>query len=69
MFNLTSEQQARLALWITEQDATCKADEHHYGCIGGGYSYIFTPTSLGVVVRVKNNLTKEEIDLTDYEAW
>ena len=40
-----------------------------YGSIGGAYTYSFIPTSVGVVVRLKNTVTNEEIDLSDYESW
>ena len=43
---------------------------HPYtGAIGGGITYCFTPTSLGVSVVVKDQVTKLEIDLTEYEHW
>lgn len=41
----------------------------YYGAIAGSYSYIFTPTGLGVAVQIKNNVTEEVLDLTDYDAW
>jgi hypothetical protein len=37
------------------------------GAIGGGITYSFTPTSLGVVVKVKYG--DKELDLTDYDMW
>ena len=39
------------------------------GAIGGGVTYSFTPTSLGVVVKVKEAHTGKELDLTDYDSW
>ena len=39
------------------------------GCTGGNLTYSFTPTSLGTVVKVKEALTGEELDLTDYDLW
>lgn len=41
----------------------------YHGAIGGAYTYSFTPTSLGCVVKVRNSMTGDEIDVTDYEAW
>ena len=41
----------------------------YYGAIGGAYTYSFSPTSLGCVVKVRNSVTGDEIDLTDYSAW
>lgn len=37
--------------------------------IGGRYSYVFTPTSLGISMIVEDSLTKRRIDLTDYDSW
>jgi hypothetical protein len=39
------------------------------GTIGGGTTFEFTPTGLGTVVRVKDAITGEELDLTDYDFW
>lgn len=44
--------------------------EHGYpyeGAIGGGVTYEFTPTSIGVVMKVK--YAEFELDLTDYATW
>lgn len=39
------------------------------GTIGGSYTFSFTGTSLGTVVKVKNNAFNKELDLTDYTEW
>lgn len=41
------------------------------GAIGGGITYEFTPTSLGIIERVKYTTYNEvyELDLTDYKMW
>lgn len=36
---------------------------------GGRFTYMFTPTSLGVVITVRDNITGAEINVTDYESW
>lgn len=73
MFKLSEEQGKKLDDWVAEQDAKVaaiqKRERAYYGCSGGAYTYSFTPTSLGTVVKVVNGVTKEEIDLTDYEDW
>jgi len=73
MFNLTEEQDKKLSKWIEEQDAKVAAMQEkvrpNYGCSGGAYTYSFTPTSLGVVIKVKNAITNDEIDLTEYDQW
>ena len=39
------------------------------GAIGGGITYCFTPTSIECITVVKYSLTKEELDITDWEIW
>jgi hypothetical protein len=41
----------------------------YYGAIGGAYIYKFCPTSLGLITKVENSVTHEEIDLTHYRTW
>ena len=38
------------------------------GAIGGGLTYEFSPTSLGLVTKVRYH-GGYELDLTDYEDW
>jgi len=40
-----------------------------YGSIGGRLSYTFTPTSLGVITVIKDAMSGEEINITDFESW
>lgn len=81
-FTLTPKQDTKIKAWIKRQDAKVKklqADDPkipddlkkyaHYGTIGGGFTYSFTGTSLGEIVKVRNSVTKEEIDVTDYDSW
>jgi hypothetical protein len=39
------------------------------GVSGGRYTWMYTPTTLGTVIKVVDNCTEEEIDLSDYERW
>lgn len=39
------------------------------GAIGGRVTYSFTPTSIGLIIKVTYSLTNETIDLTDYDNW
>lgn len=39
------------------------------GAIGGIFTYSFTMTTLGLVTKVKCAMTKEELNLTDYDDW
>ena len=79
MFSLDKIQQEKLAKWRKSQDVKVMeqqkgtkfehSNEAYYGCSGGAYTYEFTPTSLGLVVVVRNGMTEEEIDLSDYDSW
>jgi hypothetical protein len=79
MFGFSEEQNRKIEIWQNEQDRKVEEmqkgthlehlGEAYYGAIGGGYTYSFTPTGLGVVAKVTNNLTHEELDVTDYDAW
>jgi len=44
-------------------------DIPYYGAINGNLTFSFTPTSIGIITVVKNTMTNNEIDLTDYESW
>ena len=37
--------------------------------IGGRYSLIITPTSLGTSIVIRDSLTNQIVDLTDYNSW
>lgn len=63
MFTLDAEQLKKLQTWI-DQLPTCPGT-----AIGGQFTYSFTPTSLGDVVKVKCGFTGQEIDLSDYDSW
>lgn len=65
-FHVTEDQQEKINKFINAQN---KKTGGYYGAIGGGFTYQFTPTSIGVVLRVENCLTHESIDVTDYDTW
>lgn len=79
MFSISQEEWDKFKEWAKEQDNKVselqknteffKFGVPYYGATGGGYTYCFTPTSLGLVVKIRNNITKEELDLTDYDSW
>lgn len=41
------------------------------GAIGGGLSYHFTPTSIGLITKITygSGEHQHELDLTDYDSW
>lgn len=62
-FYLDEDQLKKLDEWLKTNPQVFR------GVIGGSLTYSFTPTSLGVVAKVKNTASGKEIDLTDYESW
>jgi len=64
IFVLTKEQQVKLAKWQEKHNL-----EYGTGCIGGRYTFEFTPTSVGCIEICKDAITNSQIDLTDYENW
>lgn len=65
MFQLTEEQRKKLNEWLANRPQK----KAYTGAIGGRYTYTFTPTGLGTVVKVKDAIVGDEIDLSDYEHW
>jgi len=54
---------------IRQEKGLSEDDPLPTGCIGGLYTYSLTPTTLGVIIKVKNNITEDVLDLSDYESW
>jgi hypothetical protein len=72
VFELRDADMKRLNEWKKEQEAkarTMQGKKPYYGAIGGELTYMFTPTSLGVVVKVKHEYTGDVLDLTEYSDW
>ena len=65
-FTIPDEDIPAINEFMQEQD---KKTGGHYGAIGGGYTYHFTPTALAVVIKVENTVTKAVLDLSHYELW
>lgn len=65
-FEVTPEQKSKILSWMNE----LFADKWpYYGAIGGGLTYHFTPTTVGLVLKVTEASTGKELDLTDCESW
>ena len=71
-FEITPEELKRIAEWETEQDQKWaekfKTPRAYYGASGVSLTYEFTPTSLGVVCKVRH-VGGEELDFTEYLDW
>ena len=64
-FRITEPQNLR----IREFKDECLSDKAYDGVNGGRFTYCFTPTSLGIVIKVKDCISKREIDVSDYDSW
>lgn len=61
-FELNASQEKKLKKWQKS------LKKENTGAIGGGYTFSFSPTGLGDVVKV-TYLGKHETDLTEYDTW
>lgn len=72
-FYLSDEQVEKIKAFEDTQDIIVAIEQGldmpYYGAIGGSLSYIFIPTSLGVIIKVRHSVTKEELDVTEYDLF
>jgi len=66
-FRLDPDQARRADEWIRAQQRRKRPTDPP--ATGERFSYRFVPTSIGTVVKVRDELTGEELDLSDYENW
>lgn len=59
-FYLSDQQTEKAKQWMKER-------EKYVGTIGGQFTFMITPTSFGVVVKITDG--EDTLDLTDYELW
>ena len=62
-FELDDEQVKKYLDWYA------KLPEAAIGAIGGRIVFSFCNTSIGQVVRVRDDVSDLELDLTDYDSW
>ena len=75
--NLWFEKQQKIAIETQRQlmsekefaDLTGNGMYSYDGAIGGALEYKFIQTSLGLITKVSHLLTKNELDVTDYDNW
>lgn len=61
-FTLTPEQMAKYEKWVKKKNK--KNGEVYVGAIGGAYEFVFIPTGLGTISKVRC-ADGSELDLTD----
>ena len=64
-FVLEQDEADAIKKWIEEQK---KKDSSNF-VTGERWSYIFTPTGLGMLVSVRDNLLEEEKIVTNLDNW
>lgn len=65
IFELNKSQILKLNKWKNK----IPNPKEYCGAIEGRFVYSFIPTNLGVVCKVIDEISKKEIDLTEYENW
>lgn len=63
-FNLDNNELLLYNNWLKTKDLNLPC-----GAIGGRFTFSFTPTSMGTIIKIVDNIDKSEIDITDYESW
>ena len=70
-FFLSVDQMFKADQFIKNHECTIEKDEFghkKFGAIGGGVTYHFSPTGLGVIQSVSCACGKE-LNLTDFDCW
>lgn len=60
-FELNEEQTMKFVAWEQQQ----RTKGRSLDATGFRYSFIFSPTSMGICVKVKDHVTGEELDLSE----
>lgn len=63
-FSLDNVEMDNLNSWLKSKDLST-----YTGAIGGRFTYSFTPTNIGLIIKVKDNVDNTEIDVTDYDGF
>lgn len=62
-FEIDEEQLKKIQEWKN----TLKVE--YTGAIGGRFTYEFTPTGIGTAITVKDCVTDQSLDVSDYDNW
>jgi hypothetical protein len=63
-YEFTDAEISKLTDWLAAQNI-----DNELSPINGQITFCITETSIGTAITVRNNLTKEEYDITDYSVW
>ena len=65
MFEVSSIELENFKKW----NLTHKCHEKYHGAIGGYITWMFTPTSIGTIIKVNCSSCKHTEDISDYDNW
>lgn len=65
-FSLDPAETKALEEWQKSQK---EKDSSNLSTVGGRWTFSFTPTGVGTILVVKDNLLGDEIDLTNTDNW
>ena len=67
-FTISKEEWAEYEKW---EKTLPKLENGHFGAVGGGTRFEFTPTGIGLIVGVRrmDKKKKHYIDITDFSHW
>ena len=72
-FSMDSSQIEKFERWAKLQDNKVAKLQNkkfaYYGASGGGYIFEFSPSGIGTSIYVRNSITKDTIDLSEYHNW
>ena len=63
MITLTLEQQVHIDAWKATLPAAV------IGASGGRFTYLLTPTGVGTIMEIQDNITGHTLNITDYTTW
>jgi hypothetical protein len=71
LFNIPLDAAPKIEKWVEFLDTIIKEKKisRRTGAAGGRFTYSFTPTGLGTIVKIHDALTNETLDVTSYEEW
>lgn len=64
-FTIDKEDIKKISKWVKKQR---KKDSSNFA-LGERWSYIFTPTGIGTLLTIKDNILNEEYEVTDISNW
>lgn len=69
LFEINGKELKSLRIWEKKHASKCRLPPDRTPGIGGGLTYSFTPTGIGVAITVRCSVCNIEHDMTDYESW